>query len=197
MIKRPPVCRYTWLLKKCEISGCQKSHPKICKEPKCFELDEDLPFWKSSGCVNWHGSSKSKKPKDEKAISIKQKPNPKQKKEPNKAKKSGSSVKLVNSKSKGNPSQNLSRKNTSRFPQPYAQPQQMQHQWNWHQSGNGQAPWRPLHRDGNNQWGNQKVPYNMVVRGSSPMTTSELLQQQFQKMTQLFNQVLKEQPQWA
>ena len=196
--KKPPVCRYTWLLKKCEISDCKKSHPTICEDPKCLDFDQDLPYWKSSGCEKWHGRSKTKKPKVTQKMdkfSTKSKSNSNQK-EPAKARPSGNSGKPVISKPKGKQSQNFSRNSGSSFPKWSTQPQQ---QWNWHQStsGNGQAPWRPLHRDGNNKWGIQKMPYNMAVKGQSSMTTAQLLQDQFQKMMQLINQAIREQCQWV
>ena len=59
--KRPPVCRLSWKAKECVDKDCQRSHPPLCKEPRCWDFDEDLPFWKSSGCVNWHGRQKSQK----------------------------------------------------------------------------------------------------------------------------------------
>ena len=46
--------------------------------------------------------------------------------------------------------------------------------WNQvNQVGNYQAPWTPLSRDGNNQWGNGMMPYNLVARGLSPILPSQ------------------------
>ena len=59
--KKAPVCRYTWLAQECKINNCQRSHPSLCNDAKCLELDQDLPRWKAIGCVKWHGRSKKDK----------------------------------------------------------------------------------------------------------------------------------------
>ena len=171
--KRPPICHFLWLAKVCTVVGCQKSHPPLCGDPKCLELDQDLPRWKAIGCKKWHGRSKSTSPK------------PRPTKKPK-----GNPQKVSSQKSRafhGSRSQTMGRAWPQTWPQPPAQAwlqsldQPKPHtpleidQWNqMHQMGNGQAAQTPLSWGGNNQWGNGRMPYNMAVKGPNLVIPNQL-----------------------
>ena len=149
--KRPPVCHFSWLAEVCTVVGCQKSHPPLCENPRCLELDQDLPRWKSTGCKKWHGRTKSLSPK------------------PRTAKK----PKVSSQKSRmfhGSRPQTMG---------PVGLPAPWSHAWEqpiWnqmHQMGNGQAAQTPLSRGGNNQWGNGMMPYNVAVKGPNTVIPSQ------------------------
>ena len=213
--KRPPVCRLSWKAKECVDKDCQRSHPPLCKDPRCWDFDEDLPLWKSSGCVNWHGRQKSqlrrkKKPKTS-ATSFK----------PHVTKKHKESLPKLQSKPKGEwnqqgrqksqlsgqkpPMTKKSKGNLPKVPsqkpkpkpfhgkgpiQPQPKPQA---EWNWHNVGNDQAAWPPLTRSGIMEWGNGKMPYNVAAQGPSRQrpTQMDFLQNQVQNLTLLVNRVLQ------
>ena len=153
--KRAPVCKILWKAKACTVQDCKKTHLTLCKDPKCWEVDQDLPRWKAIGCKMFHGRTNSMNPKSRKI-----------------------------KKSKGNPHQASSQKSRSSH---RSRPQTMgpiglsapwSQTWNqpWNQVnqvGNYQAAWTPLSRDGNNQWGNGMMPYNLVARGLSPILPSQ------------------------
>ena len=154
--KRPPVCHFLWLAKDCTVVGCQKSHPTLCTNPRCLELDQDLPRWKSAGCKKWHGRTKTSNPK------------------PRTAK-----------KSKGNPRKVPSQKSRTfhgsrpqtmgllapwlqTWDQPKPHSPQETDQWNQVKMGNDQAARTPLTGVGTNQWGNGRMPYNVAAKGPNP-----------------------------
>ena len=59
--KRPLICKSIWQGKVCEITDCNRAHPRRCSNPDCLIRDEGLPRWKVLQCRNWHGHPKSKK----------------------------------------------------------------------------------------------------------------------------------------
>ena len=136
--KKPPVCQFTWLGKECNNSECKKSHPTLCNNPRCMDMDQDLPRWKSTGCGLWHGRSKNKSKNTEKKDSGKKAINNKIGKAPI------SKPKMKNPQK--NPENHLrkaqnssSHRSGSKSKGPYARPQTCQKQCNQHQSGNGVA----------------------------------------------------------
>ena len=186
--KKAPVCRYTWLGQECQISDCQRSHPSLCEDPKCLELDQDLPRWKAIGCVKWHGRSKKdkqmqkqKRESEKKKIASKQ--SQQQKSYKNKHLSHGSHLKT---KRQAPPQWSWNQQSD------YEQfPKLPQSVWDCPPSGNGQAAWTPLPRGGNTQWGMGRMPYNVVTRSPSPKTISEIIQKELQNLIpHLVNQVL-------
>ena len=181
--KRQPVCKLTWLLKECTIVGCKKSHPPICRNSNCQELDQDLPRWKSIGCTNWHGRSKPKQHQQKKPTTTGKLPS---------SKPAGKSIKKSNINSHG------SRLQSKGPHKPHSKPHQCSHnqskttsQNNWPYSGNGQATWPPLTSGGSAQWG--KMPYNLAARGLGQKrpTQMEFIQETVQTcLAQLLSQGL-------
>ena len=219
--KRLPVCRLSWQAKECVDKDCKRSHPPQCKDPRCWDFDQDLPLWKSSGCVKFHGRQKSqlkrKKPKTS-ATSLKPPMTKKHKgslpktqpkpqgewKRQGRQKPISSATSLkppMTMKSKGNlpkvPSQKPKPKpfhgSQLQSKGPIRPQPKPQAEWNWHQAGNDQAAWAPLTRGGNMEWGNMKMPYNVAAQGPSQRrpTQLEFLQNQVQNLTQLVQQVLQ------
>ena len=181
--KKAPVCRYTWLGQECQIVDCQRSHPNLCKDPKCLDLDQDLPRWKAIGCVNWHGRSKKDKQKQKRESEKKQvasKQSQQQKSHTNKHLSHGSHLKTKRQA----PLQWLRNKRSDC--------QQFQQSvWDCPPSGNGQATWSPQTRGGNTQWGMGRTPYNVVTRSPSPKTRAGIIQNEIQKLIpHLVNQIL-------
>ena len=185
--KKPPVCQFTWLGKECNNSECKKSHPTLCNNPRCMDMDQDLPRWKSTGCGLWHGRSKNKSKNTEKKDSGKKVINNKIGKAPI------SKPKMKNPQK--NPQNHLrkaqnssSHHSGSKSKGPYARPQTCQKQCNQHQSGNGVATWPPLTRNGSNQRGIPRMSYSMAVRGPTPtiQTTPQIamIQENVQSMIQ-------------
>ena len=149
--ERAPVCKLLWAAKACTVQDCKRSHPTPCKDPKCWEIDEDLPRWKAIGCQMFHGGRKTKKSK-------------------------GNPHKVSSLKSKSFHGSRPQTKGPTGLPAPW--PQTLNQPWNQvNQVGNYQAAWTPLSRDGNNQWGNGMMPYNLVARGLSPMLPSQFEQE--------------------
>jgi hypothetical protein len=157
--KRPPVCHFLWLAKDCTVVGCQKSHPTLCTNPRCLELDQDLPRWKSAGCKKWHGRTKTSNPK------------------PHTAKKSmGNPRKVPSQKSRtfhGSRPQTMGPMGLlapwlQTWDQSKPHSPQETDQWNQVKMGNDQAARTPLTRVGTNQWGNGRMPYNVAAKGPNP-----------------------------
>ena len=216
--KRPPVCRLSWKAKECVDKDCPRIHPPLCRDPRCWDFDQDLPLWKSSGCVNFHGRQKSQlkrkkpiksatsvKPSGKKPNLSQMQPKPqakwnqqgRQKSQLSRQKPTSSAASLrppMAKKSKGNlpkvPSQKPNSFQSSKPIRPQPKPQA---EWNWHPAGNDQATWPPLSRSGNMEWGNGQMPYNMAAQGLrlKRPTQLELLQNQVQNLTQLMHQVLQ------
>ena len=168
--KRPPVCKLLWSGEVCTVQGCEKSHPLLCEDPRCLELDNDLPHWKAIGCKKWHGRTKSSRPK------------------PRKAKKYPRRVPSQKSRAfHGSRPQTMGRAWPQTWSQPPAQAwlqtvdQPKPHTpleidlWNQvHRMGNSQAAQTPLSWVGNNQWGNGRMPYNMAVKGPNSVMPNQL-----------------------
>ena len=217
--KRPPVCRLSWKAKECVDKDCPRIHPTLCMDPRCWDFDQDLPLWKSSGCVNFHGRQKSQlkrkkpiksatsvKPSGKKPNSSQMQPKPqakwnqqgRQKSQLSRQKPTSSAASLrppMAKKSKGNLPKVPSQKPK---PKPFhgkgpIRPQPKPAEWNWHHVGNDQAAWPPLTRSGIMEWGNGKMPYNVAAQGPSRQrpTQMDFLQNQVQNLTLLVNQVLQ------
>ena len=165
MTNRPPVCHFSWLLKDCTVVDCRKTHPTICGDPKCWDLNQDLPRWKAIGCKNFHGRMKSTRPKPR-----------------------------TTKKSKANPQKSRtfhgSRPQTMGpvgLPAPWCQT------WNqpkWDQEdqvGKDKAAWTVPTRGGANQWGKgMMMPYNVVTRGPSPVKPSQFELELLALVNQIF-----------
>ena len=149
---------------------CKKTHPTLCKDPKCWELDQDLPRWKSTGCKNFHGGTKSRHPKTRTT-----------------KKSRGNPQKVQNQKSRMFHGSRPQTMGPVGLPAPWCQTWN-QPKWDQeHQVGKDQAAWTPLTRGGANQWGKgMMMPYNVVTRGPSPVKPSQFELELLALVNQIF-----------